>query len=188
MLTIAWKDTNNGTEPTDASWSDGVVVTKARTGQIRANVLLPYDATTRGALSGGASHARSTMVQLPDGNPGVGMLNITVTTDIGNTVSEANSDGTGFTNNSSTVGVNSLLAPYPDLTVTNVALTPASGYNAGDTVSATWTLSNTGNADVTTSFSEQVSIKNLETGAVIKLLSDTLAASAGAPVASGAST
>ena len=178
-VTIAWSDTNQGGLATDATWTDRVIVKRADNGEILANVSLPY---TGAALAAGAAAARSTTIKLPDGNDGAGALVISITTDVGNTVSEANSAGTGFTNNTTTLNVTSTVAAYPDLQVTNVSLSPGFGFQGGDTVIAHWTLTNAGNAAVSGNFAEQISIKNLQTGAVIVLKTDTVTG----PVAAGA--
>ena len=52
---------------------------------------------------------------MPQGEPGVGNLAITVTTDTDNQIFEYNAPGTGETNNTASVTATSTLASYPDL-------------------------------------------------------------------------
>ena len=183
-LAISWADANTGTGPTNTSWTDSLVVTNTTTGQIIATRLLNYDAGANGALAAGASYARNATVLLPDGSPGVGSIQVTVTTDSGNTVTESNAGGTAFTNNTASTTVTSTLAAYPDLQVSNVALSPSPGYAAGQTVTVSWTLANAGTAAVTVPFTESIRVRNLSTGNVITLQSDTVSP----PLAAGSST
>ncbi len=103
---------------------------------------------------------------LPDGPPGVGQLVVTVTTDYYNQIYEYNSSGTAESNNTSSVTTTSTIAPYPDLQVTSLATTPSSP-ESGQTVTVTWNDANTGNAAVSGSFSDYVSVLNTTTGQTV---------------------
>jgi hypothetical protein len=185
-VTVSWTDSNIGAQPTDASWTDRVVVRRADNNQILANVTVPYDATALGALPPDMGQNQHISFQLPDGDAGSGALIISVTTDIGNTVAERNGDGTAYSNNTATLNIMSVLPPYPDLQVKTVGVSPTTGYKPGDQVTVSWTDVNAGTADVTVPFQEQVSVRNLTTGQVILLQSQQFSASQASPFAAGA--
>ena len=171
-LTVTWTDTNAGSQPTDASWTDRVIVRRADTQEILADVVVP----SAGLLAAGAGASRQASVQLPDGARGVGALTVAVTADVGNTVTERNSSGTAYSNNTTTLAVTSVLASYPDLVVSGVGLSPATGYTAGEMVTASWTLANTGRAATSVAFTELVTVRNTLTNQVVAQATDTVAA------------
>src|SRR3546814_10667787 len=51
-------------------------------------------------------------VTLPAGNPGVGDISVTITSDVANAVAEENASGTAETNNEATFAFQSALAPF----------------------------------------------------------------------------
>ncbi|MBK6595661.1 MAG: hypothetical protein IPG23_24860 [Burkholderiales bacterium] len=163
-INVVWQDSNTGTLPTVSSWSDRVVVKRIDTGAVLADFLVPYDAVASGPIAGGASFARQASFTLPQGNLGAGNLNITVTADSANTVTEINTQGLAEVNNSTSINVTSALAPYPDLIVTNVTPTPALGWLPGDPVVVTWKTFNQGTGSTSGSWTETVRVRNLTTG------------------------
>ena len=171
-LTIAWTDANTGSLPTDAPWTDRVIVRRTDTQEILADVIVG----SAGPLAAGDGARRQAAVHLPEGARGTGALTIAVTTDVGNTVTERNGTGAAYSNNTATLAVMSVLAPYPDLVVTRVALSPAAGYVAGQTVTAGWTLANTGLAATSVAFTELVTVRNTQTNQVVAQATDTVAA------------
>ena len=70
-------------------------------------------------------------------------------------------------NNSSTINVTSTLAPYPDLQVTNVAVTPSAGLQSGSALTISWNDINTGNGSTPVSWTDHIVITNQQNGAVI---------------------
>ncbi|MBM3523459.1 MAG: hypothetical protein FJX57_10925, partial [Alphaproteobacteria bacterium] len=177
-LTITWRDANTGTVPTGGSWNDRVIVRSA-SGEILVNAVVPYDATVSGAINGGANKLRSTIVRLPDGNRGAGSLTITVTADIANTIDELNGAGDAESNNATAIAIVSALAPYPDLVAVDVAPSPAMGWLPGDTVTLNWKTRNDGTGATGAGWTEQLLVRNLNTGAVV--LSTTLVYDPAAP-------
>ena len=83
-LVVQWSDTNTGTLPAAGSFTDLITVTNTTTGQVLATADVPYDATTLGNLAAGASAPQQYAFRLPDGDPGVGQIQFTVTTDVYN--------------------------------------------------------------------------------------------------------
>ncbi|MFM9024703.1 MAG: CARDB domain-containing protein [Planctomycetaceae bacterium] len=94
-LTILWTVANTGSGTASGPWTDRIVVVNTATG----TTLLDTTATGTGPLAAGASHSRSHAFTLPAGATGAGLLRITVTTDSGNAVAEANTGGTAEANN-----------------------------------------------------------------------------------------
>src|SRR5262249_797931 len=66
--------------------------------------------------------------------------------------------------NSATVTVPSSVAPYPDLQIANLAVTPSTGLQSGAGLVVQWNDVNTGNGATKTSWDDQVVLKNTTTG------------------------
>ncbi|MBV9122946.1 MAG: hypothetical protein JO112_06300, partial [Planctomycetes bacterium] len=163
-LTINWKDANTGQAATAGNWSDQVTIVNSTTGQTLVTADVPYNATTSGNLQPGSmSPQLSYTFRLPDGSAGVGNLQIAVTTNVNGDVYEYNTAGTATSNNTATTTAVSTLAPYPDLQVTGLAVTPASP-QSGSTLIITWSDANTGDAPVVSAFNDHVIVDNLTTG------------------------
>src|SRR3546814_2463271 len=103
-------------------------------------------------------------VTLPAGNPGVGDISVTITSDVANAVAEENASGTAETNNEATFAFQSALAPFIDLSVSGVAVEPASGWAPGDVVTLNWTTTNSGNRPTPAGFSERILVRNASSG------------------------
>src|SRR5262249_27180142 len=134
------------------------------------NTTLLYDesAAGNGAIDPSGSRGRQFKISLPDGSRGVGDIKFVVVTDTYNQVFELNSAGTGGSstaeiNNSANLTRNSTLAPYPDLTVDSLALSPTPGLLSGNPLLVHWSDKNTGNKSVSTAFSDHIVIVNTTT-------------------------
>src|SRR5271157_2598176 len=149
-LVVQWTDTNTGTLPASGSFSDQVVITNTTTGSVLATGYVQYDAWSRGNLTPGAAAAQQYAFSLPDGDPGVGQIQFTVTADYYENVSTP----AGESNNTATLTETSTLAPYPDL-VTSDVTAPATA-DPGEQTSVSWTDTNQGNAGVTNGWDDQV--------------------------------
>ncbi len=147
-ITLHWKTTNNGNLATAGSWSERVRVRNSTTNNELISVELRNDSSLagNGPLPPGASRSQSYTFQLPDGNTGVGIIEFLVTTDIRNELYEYSPNGSGETNNSTTLTKNSALANYADLVVSQVV---APGLTIGDPaqVVVSWIVTNSGNAN-----------------------------------------
>ncbi len=117
-IVVGWNDTNTGDGATDTGWVDSVSIVNTLTNQTLATATVPYDAASLGALEPGGSAAQQYSLTLPDGNPGVGNLAITVTTNADNSVIEGNSAGTAGSNNTASTDVTSTLGNYYSVTST----------------------------------------------------------------------
>jgi len=188
-VTVQWNDSNTGNLPALGSFTDRVTVINTTTGQTLVSFDVPYDASARGNLAAGASAAQQFAFRLPDGNPGVGSLQVSVTTDEYNTIVEANSSGTGETNNTTTLTETSTLAPYADLVVQSGSLSVSpSSLQSGAQVQVLWSDQNIGAAAVSAGFSDSVlaqrvnadnSLTTIASGTVVGNV--TLAAGASSP-------
>jgi len=170
-VTLSWDDANTGTGATHGSWYDAITVTNTSTNEVLASTTLLYDASAagNGPIAAGDVRARQFVLTLPDGSRGAGQIQFSVTTDVYNQVFEFNTSGpngtsTAESNNTSSQTVTSTLAPYPDLTVSSLILSPSSGLQTGNPLAIQWTDSNTGNGPVTGSFVDHVVIQNVTTG------------------------
>ncbi|MFO1403439.1 MAG: CARDB domain-containing protein [Azonexus sp.] len=162
--TVVWNDSNTGTLATTGSWTDRLVVKRVDTGEVLADIVVPYDEALEGPIAGGASVARQASFVLPPGNRGAGNLSFTVTTDSAGSVSEVNPLGLAENNNTGSINLLSALAPYPDLVVANVTASPPGGWLAGDSVTLSWRTLNQGDSATSGSWTETLRVRNLTTG------------------------
>jgi len=165
-LLVEWNDANTGTGPVNGSFTDSITVTNTSTGMTLGTGTVSYDEASAGPIAPGASPSQQFMFILPNAAAGTGQIQFTVTTNSGNTIVEGNTSGTASTNNTATVTIASTLAPYPDLTVTNLGVSAPSGMLAGGSYVLNWDDANTGNAatPVATSWTDAVTITNTTTG------------------------
>src|SRR5262249_5913531 len=89
-VVVSWSDVNAGNLPSRGSFSDSSAIRNLSTGQTLGTATVAYDATARGAIAAGGSASQQYSFRLPDGNPGVGTIQFTVTTDSTNQVFESN--------------------------------------------------------------------------------------------------
>ena len=143
-LVVRWEVANAGNRATAGSWYDLVQIRNKATGQLLLSRAVSYDAAAQGngPIDPNGVRSRQTTYTLPDGDAGVGELDVTVTTDHGNGVFEYNTAGTAETNNAATITRDSTLAPYPDLVVSNIVAPPDA--LSGEAIEVSWTLTNRG--------------------------------------------
>ena len=102
---------------------------------------VPYNVTTRGRLNVGASAAQQYAFTLPNGNPGVGNIQFTVTADAYDAVSG------GLNGGESHVQRSRWPPPWPPTPTSPPAPScPAPTATAGQTVTVSWTDSNRASA------------------------------------------
>ena len=75
MLTISWNDANAGTGATSGTWYDRIVIQNLSTGATLLDATSYYNA---GTIPAGGATARSYQYTLPNGDPGVGDLQVTM--------------------------------------------------------------------------------------------------------------
>jgi hypothetical protein len=164
VLNVSWKTANTGDRPADGSFQERVIVKNAG-GETIANVLVPYDGSAGGAIAAGTARQRSVQVSLPAGARGAGLLTVTVLTDVGNAIVEAGSSAEN--DNSAALQVDSTLLLYPDLSVSRVTVTPATGLASGQSVTVAWRVSNVGEQATANRWSDRVVVRNRSTGEVV---------------------
>jgi hypothetical protein len=170
-ITLHWTDENTGSGPTAAplGWGDRVLITNTDLNRTALSTVAFYDvhAAGNGNIAANDSRNRQLSVRLPDGALGAGHLTIAVTTDFYGNVPEYNGAGTGETNNTTNLAAVSALAAYPDLQVTGLTATPATGLQSGDSLVLSWNDNNTGNGPTTGPFYDHLTVVNTTTGAVL---------------------
>jgi hypothetical protein len=195
-VSVSWDDQNTGNgDTTDngtrrGSFFDYLTVQRVDgSGAVLDTLISTLLAS--GSLAAGASGHQQYAFRLPDGARGVGNLLVTVTTDYSNQVFEYNAGSTAKTNNTSSLKATVAPAAYPDLQVTNLALSSTSGQplQSGGGLTVTWDDSNTGNAPASGEFFDHVTIVNAMTGQTLTatdVLYDPAAAGNGAIAAQDA--
>ncbi|MCC6473479.1 MAG: Ig-like domain-containing protein, partial [Burkholderiales bacterium] len=159
-VTLDWTDRNTGNLASGA-YNNLVTVQNTGTGE-----WLVYQAVAAGAVDAGGSQARSFGFTLPDGDRGVGHLAIGISNDWNNAVFEYNAAGTGETNNSASASADSSIAPYADLVVQGLNVTPA-GLTSGGTMTIAWNDYNNGTLSAAASWNDRVLVVNTTTGATL---------------------
>ena len=165
-LTVTWSDSNTGTAAATGSWADSLVIKNKTTGQTLKTETLPYDsaATGNGPVGAGESHNRQYAYQLPDGAPGSGQIEFTVTANATGSLFEYNIDGTASTNNVAVYTATSAVAPYADLQVGDLGVDPPSGLHSSANLILHWSDANQGTGATSGSWDDRVVITNTSTG------------------------
>ncbi|HKQ38257.1 MAG TPA: CARDB domain-containing protein, partial [Verrucomicrobiae bacterium] len=165
--TVQWTTRNNGNATTVGSFTERVTVRNTGTGQIIANRTLLYDESISGGINPGETRPRQLAITLPNGPSGAGTLEVTVTSDIFNQIAEQNLAGTAEANNAVTINITSVLAPYPDLQVLGLAVSPPAGWPTGSVVTVSWITTNTGTRATSGSWTESLVVRNTNTAQII---------------------
>ena len=166
-LPVTWTVNNQGDAAVTTDFETRVTVRRQDTGQVLADVVVPYSVAISGTIEPSAAASGQVTLTLPPGLPGVGELTVTVRADVGNAIEEANLDGTAELNNAGSVGVTSELAPYVDLVTEYIMPVPADGFVGGEAVTVGWTVRNAGTAAAEGAFTERLEIVNVSTGLVV---------------------
>lgn len=182
-VTVHWSVQNTGDRNVESWWYDRVIVQNLTTGQTIYNQTVYHDTSSLGDLAPGQSHARSHTFDLPDGDAGVGNLQITITTDTHSNIGEFNDEvpENAETNNSTSSDAFAVtLAPYPDLVASQVSLTPADPevlqLQSGMLVTVKWTDSNLGTAPAG-SYYDYVRVERVDAeGDVLEIVSSRVIA------------
>ena len=130
-VTINWDDANTGNGTVTGSFEDEVTAVNTTTGQTVASVVVPYNEGTSGPIAAGGYAAQQCTLTMPNGSPGVGQIEFTVTTNYTNAVFEYNSSGAAKSNNTASITETSTIAAYPDLLVSSVSFNPGFGPPVG---------------------------------------------------------
>ncbi len=153
---INWTVQNAGNKAVSSGWTDHLLIRNLDTGETIGEYDIPYDPSSpgNGPLAAGGSINRQFSFTLPDGPPGAGAIEYTITTDSKNNVVELTGAGNGESNNTATATAASTLSPYPDLTVSNIS-GPATVVS-GNQIEVRWTTTNQGTIATARPFTERV--------------------------------
>ena len=164
-LLVTWESTNSGAASVERVFYDRIVVRNKTTAETLVNTTLIYNPAmaTNGPIAGGESRSRQYSFQLPNGLRGAGEFEFTVSNDTFNAIFEYNATSTGEVNNGATLTRSSVVAPYPDLMVSDI-VAPATGL-PGQQVDVSWTVVNQGAAPAPGPWSEQLFLSDNPAGA-----------------------
>ena len=162
-VTVIWQTVNAGSSPVLDSLTERIVVRNTDTGGTLLSTTLPLAVSAGDPIGVGEVVPRQLLFDLPDGIPGAGNINVSVTTDWQNQVVESFTGNTAETNNTAEGNFASLLPPYPDLIVENLSATPTT-LLTGETLTLGWDIGNIGTAAAETDFQQRIRITNTTTG------------------------
>lgn len=185
-ITVRWDDLNQGTAPATGNWYDRIVIENTSSLAVLLDTTLYRNTASLGALTNGTTQLRQYTFRLPNGLSGSGPLRATITADGLNSIYEYNGSGTGESNNVASANFTSSLALYPDLEVAAFNVTPAT-FQSGNQITASWTITNAGNATITGDFYDRILVRNLSLGTTLADRSYYLnpVADANGPIAPG---
>ncbi len=174
-MTVSWTTLNNGVSATLGDFVERVIVRRPATGEVVAQVSMPFVEADpgNGSLLPSQTVARQVNIRLPDGPAGAGDLSVTVETDVTNTQPEG---GVAEENNRAFANFTSALADYPNLVAANLSIAPTADWSAGQPVTVRWTTRNDGSLAATGGWTERVELLNQTTGVVVANLAQAFTA------------
>jgi len=156
-VTVHWTLRNAGEATVTQTFADQVRIRNLS--QFGAPTIdlqsLVYDPGADGTVPPNGTVERTLAFVWPDGIAGTGLFGFEVTTDLDQQVQEGNDAGTAEDNNQTQFD----LISAPDLTIADLAM-DADEPQAGDSVTFSWTVRNTGNADVPVPFRTLLVLRN----------------------------
>ena len=167
QIKVSWDTLNIGSLTTETSWQDRILVRNLDVSNtIILNYLVDYIGAASAPLAANEQRHHDIILRLPEGNLGAGRLEIQILADVANTVNEKGV--LGEQNNIATMSLQSELGLYADLQVSQLTLEPAANWQADESVTLHWRVNNTGTAAVSSLWEDQVFIRNLTTGQIIR--------------------
>ncbi|HEX8961620.1 MAG TPA: CARDB domain-containing protein, partial [Rhodocyclaceae bacterium] len=160
-VSVSWNTANRGNVAVAAPWSERLEVRNLSTNALVASVAMRDDLTD-GALAAGATRQRSTSFAWPTGVDASGRFSIRVVLDAAGEIAEANSSGTGESNDI----VEALRDVGPDLQIRNLQLV-TTDLQAGGFVTIQWEDWNLGASATGMGFDDRVTVRNLGSNAVL---------------------
>lgn len=166
---IQYSILNTGNGATTGSWVDALAIRKAGGGPVVVSTTQIYQESDagNGPILPGSSRSRHGVLHLPEGLAGAGALEVLISADSANAISEINSSGTGEANNSAVLAFQSALPPYPDLRVTHIEISPQPGWTSGIPLTVTWVVTNAGTSTTHGNWTDHVLFRNVSTASVI---------------------
>ena len=150
QLPVTWTVKNQGAFAPSQNWTDGFYLSSKTTYDSSALFINGISRSDALPLAIGGAYTASTTLTIPASSL-LGNQNILVVTDPGDTINESNTD-----NNAYSVAVQ-VAAPNVNLAVSNVSIASHQLVAGnGDTMSVSWTVTNTGTDTAKTSWSDGV--------------------------------
>src|SRR5262249_21951432 len=160
--TVGWDDQNIGDAAISGSFNDYVLVQRVNPDSSLTDITSGYVRGDGTLAAGGATSPQTFTFTLPDRAARVGALQISLTTDAGQSVREYDSSGSpAYGNNTGSTSFASTLANYADLTVLNLSVQSPVAPQSGNQVTVAWDDENAGNDAVSTSFSDSVLVQRV---------------------------
>ncbi len=177
--TVTWTVTNQGNTATTATWNDAVYL--SADGQIDTNsILLATQPEGPAALAANGSYQASATFSISPGqSPEAYSLLVDADYDQGQSEST-------LAGNVRAVSVQ-VLPPQPDLLVTGLSVSPASGLESGGNLTVNWSDANEGLGPDPSSFTDQVQIVNTTDGQTLATGTARYNATTQGPLAAGGS-
>jgi len=165
-MTVRWSLFNASDGAVDTVVPERIVVKRIDNEQIILSAQMSYDPYVQGPIASGASVLCEYVFVLPDGPEGAGQLEIKVMADWTDQIFEYTDTGEAEDNNTAILVVESALAPYPDLALSDLTVDPAN-VQTGDEIALTWQVENIGAAPTSLSFIEEITLTNTDTGQIL---------------------
>ncbi len=165
-VTLQWQTVNEGTVSVIDSFGERIVVTNTDTGATLLDTVVSLAASVDDPVEAGEVVSREILLSLPDGIPGAGSIDVSITTDVNNDVVESFTGNLPESNNQASINFTSTLPPYPDLIVENALAAPAT-LLTGEEITLTWTINNIGTAAASADFQQRIRIENTSTSSLL---------------------
>jgi hypothetical protein len=163
-ITVTWIEENRGDLPTSGAWNDRIVLNN-EAGELVGSLTVPYAGSE--PILAGQSVTRQAQLTLPIGAQASGKLSVRVLADVDNVVKERNANANAESNNAGSVALDVALAPYVDLVLEDLAISPDADFTEGQTVTVSWKTRNAGTAALQHGWSGQVQLINETLGQVV---------------------
>lgn len=151
---VTWTTANRGDIAVDHPWSERIEVRNLSTNQLVAVVSL-RDELTEGSLGVGQTRQRAARFNWPTGVSASGRFSIRIIADSSGEIGEANTAGTGESNNTTEV----IRTVGPDLQIRNLQL-DSTDLQAGGLVTVRWEDWNLGASATGAAFEDHIVVRN----------------------------
>lgn len=162
-LEISWTASNHGTAAAVSNWYDSIYLSTDGTLD-GSDQRLNYKLVSQNPLAANVGYTSSMGIDLPLTNGlSSGQWYLIVVTDDFDYVSEPGSNA----NNAKAIALSLAYPSLPDLTVANLSAATPDGAVSGGRVNIAWDTQNSGNAPVSGSFYQRITVTNQVTGATV---------------------
>ncbi|MEM9586008.1 MAG: CARDB domain-containing protein, partial [Planctomycetota bacterium] len=119
-LMVNWTILNTGTSEAAGDFVQRLRLIHRDSGNVLAESSVAYSAAVDGAIEASGSRPQSVSMTVPDGSESVGTVDVEVFVDSLDQIFEYNAAGNAETNNAASAPLSVILAPYADLSVSEV--------------------------------------------------------------------